>query len=129
MPDTICFIYNYLTLKRKIQAYYIVGFFSEGGELKRDRLHKSYEEMFHSTSDNEYIGPFQSLDDIRKYCFALCDYLNAQNSQILSVEEYNVMIENVTNRSEFAKQILLFGDSLLNPSHKKRKHFFQDFFH
>ncbi len=128
MSNTICIIYNYLTLKRKKQAYYIIGFFSEGGELKQDLLYKYYNEMFYMASDSEYLGPFQSFNDILKYSMALCNCLDTQKAQILSVEEYNLMMENVTNTNEFAEQILLFGESFINSSYKKKKRFFRELF-
>ena len=66
------------------------------------------------------IGPFLSLETLNQYAFALCEELNAAQINLLSVADYNSLLENQQLASDFHRDLLEKGNVLENIERKKK---------
>jgi hypothetical protein len=97
----------------------------EKGLLDKAGAHKLYEERFKSelSSANihqKMIGPFESTDQLNQYAFQLCEELNAQKVTLLSVQEYNALLESSQTAADFHRDLLLQGNVMENIERKKK---------
>lgn len=137
MNDTeyIIGIYNYLNANPEIHsdsAYYLLYLLDEKGLLDRSAAHKLYDERFKSelTSadiQQNMIGPFANTEALNQFAFQLCEGLNAEKVSLLSVQEYNTLLENTQTASDFHRDLLEKGNVMENIERKK-KGFLRRFF-
>lgn len=137
MKDTeyIIGIYNYLNANPEANsdsAYYLLYLLEEKGLLDRTSAKKLYDERFKSellSSDarEDMIGPFDSLATLNQFAFQLCEELNAAKVSLLSVSEYNALLENSQTAADFHRDLLEKGNVMENIERKK-KGFFSRFF-
>lgn len=73
------------------------------------------------------IGPFVSMEKLNQYAFALCEVLNAAKISLLSVQEYNSLLESGQTASDFHRDLLEKGNVLENIE-RKQKSFLSKFF-
>jgi hypothetical protein len=109
-------------------AYYILHLLDQRGLLEKDEAIKIFQskyktEIFHS----KWIGPFESLDTLNQFAFFLCEKLDAQKINLLSVQEYNNLLETTVLAADFHRDLLVKGNVLENID-KKEKGFFSRFF-
>jgi hypothetical protein len=113
--------------------YYLLYLLDEKGILEREAALTIFNERFTSedlvglkTPDNS-IGPFISLEKVNQYAFALCEELNAAKISLLSVQEYNSLLENSQVASDFHHDLLTKGNVMENIE-RKQKGFLSRFF-
>lgn len=136
MKDTeyLIGIYDYINANPEIQsdsAYYLLYLLDELGLLDKSTALKLYEDHFKSDlSGDAYttmIGPFNSTEALNQFSFRLCEELNAEKVSLLSVSEYNSLLESTHTAADFHRDLLLKGNVMENIEHKK-KGFFSRFF-
>lgn len=113
--------------------YYMLYLLDEKGMLEREAAFTIFNERFTSeelaglkTPPNT-IGPFLSLEKINQYAFALCEELNAAKISLLSVQEYNSLLENSQIAIDFHHDLLTKGNVMENIE-RKQKGFLSRFF-
>ena len=106
--------------------YYMLYLLDEKGMLEKEGALKLFDERFlgpelegHKTPPNT-IGPFISLERLNQYAFALCEEVNAAQISLLSVSDYNTMLENSQQATEFHRDLLEKGNVLQNIERKKK---------
>lgn len=133
MKDTeyIVGIYNFINATPELHsdsAYYILYLLDEKGLLDKGLAQKLYEVHFKSAlagvEENAYtskmIGPFESTDLLNQFAFQLCEELNAEKVSLLSVQEYNSLLETTQQASDFHRDLLLKGNVMENIERKKK---------
>ncbi len=128
-------VYNYLNANPELHsdsAYYILYLLDEKGLLDKTSANKLYEERFKSELEGasihqNMIGPFASTDLLNQFAFQLCEELNAQKVSLLSVQEYNTLLESTQTASDFHRDLIEKGNVMENIERKK-KGFFSRFF-
>jgi hypothetical protein len=121
-------VYNYLNAFPELQsdsAYYLLYLLDEKGLLDLSLAQKLYDERFKSelssaSIHNKMIGPFESTDHLNQFAFQLCEELNAQKVSLLSVQEYNTLLESTQSASDFHRDLLLKGNVMENIERKKK---------
>lgn len=112
------------------KSYYLLYLFDEKGFLDHQTAKEAYREFCgnETLSDNaRHIGPFESVEQLDKYSFLLCEKLNAAKISLLSVEEYNGLLEKATELQGLMNDLLDKGNVIQNIDRKK-KGFFAQFF-
>jgi len=130
MKDTeyIVGLYNYLNAYPEIHnesAFYLLYLLDEKGLIDKVIAGKIYDIDFKSelTSDNVHpnmIGPFDSLATLNQFAFKLCEELNAEKVSLLSVQDYNGLLENSHMASDFHRDLLEKGNIMQNIERKKK---------
>lgn len=133
MKDTeyIVGIYNYINATPELNsdsAYYLLYLLDEKGLLEKSLAMKLYDESFKSelTSVSEHhdgskmIGPFESTEKLSQFAFSLCEELNAEKVSLLSVQDYNALLESSQTASDFHRDLLLKGNVMENIERKKK---------
>ncbi|MDO9182529.1 MAG: hypothetical protein Q7U04_08970 [Bacteriovorax sp.] len=137
MNDTeyIVGVYNYINAFPEIHsdsAYYLLYLLDEKGLLDKSAARKLYDDRFKSELSSadihqNMIGPFDSTDALNQFAFQLCEELNAEKVSLLSVQEYNGLLESSQTASDFHRDLLLKGNIMENIERKK-KGFLRRFF-
>ncbi len=106
--------------------YYMLYLLDEKGLLEKEGALKLFDERFTSSeleghrSPPNTIGPFISLEKLNQYAFALCEEVNAAQVSLLSVSEYNTMLENSQQATDFHRDLLEKGNVMENIERKKK---------
>ena len=106
--------------------YYLLYLLDEKGLLEKESANKLFSERFSTPEIADLkaplntVGPFISLETLNQYAFALCEDLNAARVSLLSVQEYNTLLENSQQASEFHRDLLEKGNVLENIERKKK---------
>ncbi|MBC7539117.1 MAG: hypothetical protein H7281_09865 [Bacteriovorax sp.] len=130
MKDTeyIVGVYNYINASPEIHsdsAYYLLYLLDEKGLLDKSAALKLYEDRFKSeltSSDihQNMIGPFSSTEALNQFAFQLCEELNAEKVSLLSVQEYNGLMESTQTASDFHRDLQEIGNVMENIERKKK---------
>lgn len=106
--------------------YYILYLLDEKSILEQEGAQKLFDERFKSAelqgvkAPANTIGPFVSLERLNQYTFALCEELNAAQVSLLSVPEYNSLLENSQTTHDFHRDLLEKGNVMQNIDRKKK---------
>ena len=122
-------IYNYFNPYPEDGAesfYYMLYLLDEKEMLENEGALKLFDERFtspelvgHKAPPNT-VGPFISLEKLNQYAFALCEEVNASQVGLLSVSEYNTMLENSQQAGDFHRDLLEKGNVMENIERKKK---------
>ena len=115
MPHTLLALYHYFNLGNREAAYYIAAILSSGERLERDFLEQYYGDLFHTPCNPDFVGPFEAPENMNEYLFGLGEHLETSRVAILSAEEYNAIVEAVTNKEELQKRLFSSSTILNNP--------------
>lgn len=138
--DTIFVIYSYLSredlglerIENEASAYYLLHVFEENSLLNRDELVKIYNDTAPLKLPAEipagYIGPFESLEGLNQYAFALCDRQSANQIALVSLDDFNETIKTVNTPSDFKQTLLEHSNVIANPDKDKKKGIFGKLF-
>jgi len=127
--DYIVGIYHHFILNPSEQFepnYYLLYLLDEKGMLEIEGAKDLFKEKFVLDSSliqkvpNNVIGPFISMETLNQYAFALCEELNAAQINLLSVKEYNALLENHQTAQDFHKDLLEKGNVIENIERKKK---------
>ena len=133
MKDTeyIIGVYNFINLdsgNSLDSAYFILYLLDEKGLLDQTTAHKIYAERFKSDlnleilnhRESKMLGPFQTIDQLNQFAFLLCEELNAAKVSLLSVQEYNSLLETTQSASSLHRDLLEKGNIIENIERKKK---------
>ena len=129
-------IYNFINANPEIHsesAYYFLYLMDEKGLMDKASAIKLYNDHFKNGTeellgdDGKMIGPFLSTDHLNQFAFQLCEELNAAKVSLLSVQDYNNLLENTQSASDFHRDLLLKGNVIENIE-RKGKGFFSRIF-
>ena len=113
--------------------FYLLYLLDEKGILEREAALKIFKDHYNSDeiaglkTPLNTIGPFVSLEKLNQYAFALCEELNASKISLLSVQEYNSLLEYGQQASDFHRDLIEKGNVLENIE-RKQKSFLSRFF-
>lgn len=113
--------------------YYMLYLLDEKGFLEKEVAMKLFAESYSSQETaglkipHNTVGPFISLEKLNQYSFALCEELNAAKISLLSVQEYNALLEQGQQASDFHRDLLEKGNVMENIE-RKQKGFLSRFF-
>jgi hypothetical protein len=110
-------------------GFYLINILSSTGPLKRDFIEKIYSEFFVARSKTKDIGPFDSLEELSKFCFKICDELKLPFITLHSLEEFNTVVEESSNLTELLSGLKNGGNLLENVSVSQKKSFFDRVLH
>jgi len=121
-------VYHYLNPfpeENADSSYYLLYLLDEKGILERETAEQLFQDKFkpeigEAKAPPKTIGPFDSIDRLNQYAFALCEELNAARVSLLSVNEYNSLLENSNQASEFHRDLLEKGNVMENIERKKK---------
>lgn len=109
-------------------AYYILYLLDQKGILEKDEARLIFQENYKEVElKSKWLGPFESLDTLNQFSFYLCEKLDAQKISLLSVQEYNALLEQTLQSSDFHRDLLIKGNILENID-KKEKNIFKRLF-
>jgi hypothetical protein len=128
-------VYNYINIGSESHpesAYYMLYLLDDKGLIDMTVPNKLFKERFVSeliSSENmaNMIGPFVSTDTLNQFAFQLCEELNAGKVSLISVLEYNSLMEKSQLASDFHRDLIESGNVMENIERKK-KGFFSRFF-
>ena len=127
--DYIVGIYHHYVLNPSEQLepyYYLLYLLDEKGMLELEGARDLYKEKFlndlnsHQKVPQNIIGPFITIESLNQYAFALCEELNAAQINLLSVTDYNSLLENHQVSSDFQRDLLEKGNIIENIERKKK---------
>tara|TARA_R110000868_G_scaffold42895_3_gene144671 strand:- start:5259 stop:5648 length:390 start_codon:yes stop_codon:yes gene_type:complete len=110
--------------------FYIVHFVHSHGGVDSEMVWTLYEEIF-GRKDSifpQYFGPFESLEALTKFCFRVCDETDEPQVNILTLEEFNQLIESSTNTTILKERLPSLGNVIANPDASSKKGLFGKLF-
>ena len=121
-------IFNFINVFPELSgepAYYLLYLLDEKGLLDKSTALKLYQEHFKSSLTEDFlhpklIGPFESMDRLNQFAFQLCEEQNAEKISLISVQEYNNLLEGAQIASDFHRDLLQQGNVMENIEHKKK---------
>lgn len=109
-------------------AFYLLYLLDQKGLLEKNEAIKFFKERYPADDhQSKWIGPFPSLDVLNQFAFFLCEKLDAQKISLVSVQDYNSLLEQTVQATDFHRDLLLKGNVLENID-KKEKGFFKKLF-
>lgn len=107
------------------ETYYILYLLDDKGPYDINKAWKLYLDEFSALKDavlsDGMIGPFASFEKLNQYAFTLCERLNAARISLVSVSEYNTMLESTQNTTDFRRNLFEEGNILENIERKNKK--------
>jgi hypothetical protein len=106
--------------------YYILYLLDEKGILEKQEAIELFESEYRSElavegkSQQKLIGPFVSIERLDQFAFALCEKYNAAKINLLSIDEYNSLIETHQEVHLLHQDILEKGNIITNIERKKK---------
>jgi hypothetical protein len=105
-------------------GFYLVNVLSSNGPLKRDFIEKLYSNYFVTREASSELGPFESLEDLSKFCFSICDELKLPYITLHSLEEFNTLIEDSSDVKSLLDSLKNGGNLLENVAITQKKSLF-----
>jgi hypothetical protein len=114
-------------------GFYFLYLLDQKGVLDLEEAKLSYKEKYQLTEDSPalkkgLIGPFESIDAINQYSFSLCEKLNAEKISLLSVVDYNSLLEAAPSSLELHQDLVSKGNVITNIERKKKGGFLSKIF-
>ncbi|WP_372653984.1 hypothetical protein [Halobacteriovorax sp.] len=110
-------------------SYYLLHVLTNEGAVKPDLLEKfCHDYDVENPAEEIGLGPFESVDDITKFCFYICDELRLPYVGLLSMDEFNSIIEESSKVSDLLEALHSDGNLIENISITQKKSFFQKVF-
>lgn len=105
----------------------IYNAFDDHGLIDEDFLKATFSESVSSDSltylSEGRIGHFSDGEQLRRFCFVLCQRLKLEGVNIMNVEQFNKAIETSQNTSELVSSFQSSGDHLVNVDAEKKGFF------
>ena len=120
--DTVFAIYKYLTSdgiegEQVDPSYYLIRVFDNTGIVESAQLFDLFSEIYPEvevSSRAKYVGPFSNLTIVNKFAFGLCEELDANRICLISIMDYNVIIDSTTNITDLTDKMLAAGNVIEN---------------
>lgn len=131
--DKLIAIYRYKNptsdLDRTVGSYYLLHLLTDEGAIKPEQLEKYCHEFnVNDPKDEIGLGPFESVDDITKFCFYICDEMRLPFVSLHSMEEFNSIIEDSSKVNDLLDSLHNGGNLIENISITQKKSLFQKVF-
>ena len=126
------FVFQHLSKEEGIPIgklfFWIKGIWEENvGEVSSLSKELYYELMgLHSLEqdDDLAVGPFQNIEEIRRFAYILCQQLNCSTVKLFSVDDFNECYRLSTSKSDLLSKLNECADDLENLDVQKSKSFF-----
>lgn len=117
--ETIVGIYHFFQPRNHegtLPQYYLLHVMDHRGMLDREVVNRVYKEKFQREMDREQdiVGPFESLDELNMYAYELASVINAPKVSLLSVSDYNLLLENAMDLNGLIYDLKNKGNILEN---------------
>lgn len=124
--DTIYAIYKYLTPNSEVEgepSYYLVRVFDNLGPVEREALVGAFTDFYPEQNEmkGSYLGPFANLSVLNKFAFHLVEKLDASKICLLSLTDFNSLLDCVSNMRELGENMIEVGSVLENIEKGERK--------
>ncbi len=110
--------------------FYIVHFVHPHGSIEHELVWSLYDEMCgHKTSTfPQFYGPFEGLEQMTKFCFRICDETNEPQVNLVTLEEFNQLVESATHIHLLRERLGSLGNIIANPDAVSKKGLFGKLF-
>ncbi len=103
-----------------LSSYYILYVLDESAEVDEDIIFKEFFDMYGNRSlINRQIGPFEHLDELKKFLSHVAAKFNIQKIQLVSTSEYNSLLEECNTLEDIKSALLTGGTRIENSTVKK----------
>jgi hypothetical protein len=122
--DELLILYFY-----QMESYQVFHAFNSQGSMDEKSLHSAYKAIIGgepSFLDLGTIGSFNSIEDLQKFSFHLCQELGSNAVNLISSEDYNKAFDQAYTEQEFLKNLSECGNKIENLD-KNKKGFFGRF--
>lgn len=96
---------------------YFKQIFDRRGSVEYEILFKVYQEIYGKSllDRSQGIGPFNSIEELQRYAFKLCQELEFQGIFVLPIDAFATLLEKVGSVDELWKEIRSSEYFLKNP--------------
>ncbi len=114
--------------------YYLLHILDHRGILDRELVLRVLREkmQIEPDRDQDLVGSFESLEKLNQFAFLLCEEVGAPKISLLSISEYNLLLENSEGIEGFLHDLKTKGNLLenidLGEKMSASKGFFSKFF-
>jgi len=131
--DKLIAIYRYKNpyneLEQSKGSYYLLHLLTDEGALKPELMHRYCQEFDVDKPQGEVgFGPFESVDEITKFCFHISEDLRLPYIGLHSMDEFNTILEESSKVSDLLEALSSGGNILENIAITQRKTFLQRVF-
>ncbi len=130
--DAIVMIYDYKEgADLKPSAYYLYHAFDENGLVELDTMVDVYEEFINQAPEtsNLPLGPFDDLNFLNQFAFKVCEKNDNSLVSLISVKDYNAILEEATTGSELFQDLTEKGNRIENLDHSSKSGLLGKLFH
>ena len=108
--------------------FWLKGAWIEDGENLNSELEDLYQELMGVQSIKKdcspIVGPFQSIEELRRYSYLFCQKAGCQRVYLLAVDEFNEVLKFCSSREEVIQKLKESSDKLENLDVQQSKTFF-----
>ncbi len=110
--------------------YYLIHFINSHGSVDGEIAWSIFDDLFgrKETSYPQYFGPFNGLDDVTKFCFRICDEAAEPQVNLMSLQEFNEVLEASTTVEILKQRLPSLGTIIANPDADAKKGLFGKLF-
>lgn len=124
--ETIYSVYKYITPTNSEDSepsYYLVRTFDNLGPVDFESLYSVYTDLYpHAQkAKSGYIGPFPNLTTLNKFAFSLTEKLDANRICLLSISDFNSLLDCVGTLGELGEHMAEVGSVIENIEKGERK--------
>ena len=124
--ETIYFVYKYITPtspEAVEPSYYLIRSFDNLGPIESEIMNGLFSEYFpeEKISMAPYLGPFPNLSALNKFSFALVEKLNATRACLLSLTDFNSLLDCVGSIAELGENMVEVGSVIDNIAKSEKK--------
>lgn len=112
-------------------AYFLKYAFDETGLLDLEKMIDVYEELIQKEPETGHmpLGPFESLNFLNQFAFKVCERSDGALVSLISVKDYNQIMEEATSGSSLFQQFVEKGNQIQNLDHKSKSGILGKLFH
>lgn len=130
--ESIVMIYDYKEgAETNPSAYYLLHAFDETGVIEIEPMIDVYEEFIQKQPELSKmpLGPFESLNFLNQFAFKICEKIDGSVVSLLSVQDYNQIMEEATNGTSLFHDFVEKGNRIENLDHKSKGGILGKIFH
>ena len=144
MEDEVIILYDYYDVKKQVssnlfkyekesklaQKYFIIKSWSSNSLLPLTSLEKIYIDIYSEPAVplEDKLGPFSSIDEIKKFGYKLCLEVEASKVYFLSLDDYNETMEKIHLIKDFPGVLLAKAEFLENLERQNKSNIFDRIF-
>lgn len=123
-------IYGPFKNKGRYSGLEVMTFYNSEGLIEEDLLEDEYRQLYSNPPlevAEGMVACFESLEDVQKFSFNICQKLKNSGVSLVSLEQYNELVIESCTGEELKEELENKGNFLKNPESEK-KGFFNRFF-